>query len=108
MARADNSGRDVILGCRPGVGKRTVGTIELILDIFTIRTNPGSVEASNAQRPAIRKSDGFGSVVDQEGHMDFNMDRVFVPSLIGHNDFSACTIELDARLFRLTHLRRLR
>ena len=103
-ARAYDRGCNIILGCRPGVSQRTVGAIELVLDIFTIRTNPKLVEASNSQPSAIRKNDGFSSVVDQEAHTFFNLDQVLVSSLIGHNDFSTCTIVLSARLLRPAHL----
>ena len=105
-ARTYNSRGDVIFGRRSGVGKRTVGTIELILDIFAICTNPRFVKASNSQPSAIGKSDGFSSVVDKEGHRLFNLDRALVPSPIRHDDFSNCAIELSARLLRLAHLHR--
>ena len=104
MARTYNRGCYVVLGHRPRVGKRTVGAIELVLDIFAIRTNPKFVKTSNSQPPAIRKNDGFSSVVDQEGHPFFNSDRVLVSSLVGHNDFSTGTIVLDARLLGRTRL----
>ena len=104
MAGTYNSRGDVIFGRRSGVGKRTVGTIELILDIFAICTNPRFVKASNSQPSAIGKSDGFSSVVDKEGHRLFNLDQAFVPSPIRYDDFSNYTIELSARLLRLAHL----
>ena len=106
MAGTYNSRGDVIFGCRSGVGKRTVGTIKLVLDIFAICTNPRFVKASNSQPSAIRKSDGFSSVVDNEGHRLFNLDRALVPSPIRHDDFSNYAIELSARLLRLAHLHR--
>jgi len=106
-ARAYNRGCHVILGCRPGVGQRTVGAIELVLDVITIRTNPKFIEASNSQPSAVRKYDGLGGVVDQEGYAFFNLDRILVSSLVGHNDFSTCTIVLSARLLRPAQLRRL-
>ena len=101
-----NGRRDVIFGCRSSVGKRTVGTIELVLDIFTICTDPRFVKANNSQLSAIRKSDGFSTVVDKEGHRLFNLDRALVPSPIRHDDFSNYAIELSARLLRLAHLHR--
>jgi hypothetical protein len=103
-ARTDNRRCDVILGCGPGVRKRTVGAIELVLDIFARRTNPRFVEADNLQTSAIRENDGFGDVVDQQDHMFFSSDRVPVPGLIGNNDLGRRTIKLSARLLRLTHL----
>jgi hypothetical protein len=104
MARTYNCGCNVILGCRPGIGKRTVGTIELVPDILATRANPRFVEAGNSQRPPIRKSDGFRSVVDQQDHTFLRLDRVAVSGLVGNNDFSRRTIELSARLFGPTHL----
>ena len=38
--------------------------------------------------------------------MLFNLDRVRLSSLIGHNDFSGCAIKLSTRSLRLTRLRR--
>jgi hypothetical protein len=83
-----------------------VGPIELVLDIFATSTNPRFVEATNSQELAIRKNESFGSVIDPEGHMLFNLDRARLSSLIGQNDFGGCALKLNTRLFRLTRLRR--
>ena len=37
--------------------------------------------------------------------MLFNLDRTRLSSLIGHNDFGGCALELSTRLLRLTRLR---
>jgi hypothetical protein len=36
----------------------------------------------------------------------FNLDRVRLSSLIGHNDFGGCALKLSTRSLRLTRLRR--
>ena len=59
----------------------------------------------NSQALAIRENKGLSSVIDPEDHVLFNLDRARLSSLIGHNDFSGCTIKLSTPLLRLTHLR---
>jgi hypothetical protein len=65
----------------------TVDPIKLVVDIIATCTFPRFIEAPNSQPSAIRKNEGFSSVIDPEGHMLCNLDRARLSSVIGNNDF---------------------